>query len=339
VKAPKPRSVRLFGAMLLLGLAGAAALEATIAALLARPASVREMPGVMRTIMRRVYWNAEGPAIQVDPACARYDEELTYTLRPGVCSFDGREFQTKVRANRLGLRDDDGSLEAPEVIILGDSFAMGWGVEHSETFAALLEQRSGRVVLNAAISSYGTAREVLLLKRLDTTRLRLLIVQYCSNDYAENHAFLQGRGTLAIRSREKYLEHQRKYAERHYFPGQLIVSAFRDVELPRVAESLEAEAFLDTLAFVTKVELTRTPIVVLPMDIYGRVDGRFAAAVRKLAGEREKPARLTVIDLGTELRDQGWFALDGHLDVRGHRIVADALAAVLARQLEADTVD
>ena len=61
--------------------------------------------------------------------------------------------------------------------MLGDSHAMGWGVGQGGSAAAGLARKSGRRVLNAAVSSYGTARELSLLDWLDASRLRVLVVQ------------------------------------------------------------------------------------------------------------------------------------------------------------------
>ena len=82
--------------------------------------------------------------------------------------------------NRLGLRDDEASLRAPAVVVLGDSYAMGWGVAQDETIAEVIERETGLRALNAGIASYGTVREMRLLDRIDTSRLRYLVIQYCN---------------------------------------------------------------------------------------------------------------------------------------------------------------
>src|SRR5262247_1177276 len=61
--------------------------------------------------------------------CGRYDPRLTYMLRFGGCHFTNVEFDTDIKVNSFGLRDDEDSLKDPEVIVLGDSQAMGFGVE------------------------------------------------------------------------------------------------------------------------------------------------------------------------------------------------------------------
>ena len=69
--------------------------------------------------------------------------------------------------------------------------AMGWGVSEGATFGKRLEGRTGLRVLEAGISSYGTARELTILRRSDTQDTRYLIIQYKSNDLDDNLAFVQ----------------------------------------------------------------------------------------------------------------------------------------------------
>ncbi|HEX6179969.1 MAG TPA: hypothetical protein VFZ47_01920, partial [Chitinophagaceae bacterium] len=123
--------------------------------------------------------------------CGCYDSTLLYAFKPSAsCLYANLEFSTTIHTNRLGLRDDDASLAAPEIICLGDSYTMGWGVEQQETFPQLVEEKTGLKVLNAGISSYGTARETILLKRLDTSKLKFLVIQFYFNDWPENAAYI-----------------------------------------------------------------------------------------------------------------------------------------------------
>jgi len=103
-----------------------------------------------------------------------------------------REFDVVYRVNAAGLRGDDRALAAPALVVLGDSFALGWGVAEDEAFPQQLARRLGVRVLNAGVPSYGTARELLLLRRLDRSALRVLVVQYAWNDRAENRSYVEG---------------------------------------------------------------------------------------------------------------------------------------------------
>ena len=76
------------------------------------------------------------------------------------------------------------------IAVLGDSHAMGWGVNDNETFSHFLAEKIKRPVYNLAVSSYGTKREIIrleksgLLEKIDT-----IIIQYCFNDVGENQNF------------------------------------------------------------------------------------------------------------------------------------------------------
>ncbi|MBM3359699.1 MAG: SGNH/GDSL hydrolase family protein [Betaproteobacteria bacterium] len=85
--------------------------------------------------------------------------------------------------------------------MLGDSHAMGWGVDDHQTFAARLQALAGRPVHNLAVSSYGTARELGALERSDLLdAVDTVLVQYCDNDRDENLAFVPPSREAAERS-------------------------------------------------------------------------------------------------------------------------------------------
>lgn len=153
--------------------------------------------GLLDKVARKLYW-ANLSVVQFEPDCAKYDAELGYTLRPGTCVFESPIFSTEIAVNSAGLRDDEASLDAPRIIVLGDSQAMGWGVEDGHTFADYIELETGERTLNAGVSSYGTARELLMLSRLDTSNLETVIVQYSDNDAWENRAFLSTESLEAM---------------------------------------------------------------------------------------------------------------------------------------------
>src|SRR6185369_143664 len=58
--------------------------------------------GLLLYMLRGIYLNNRD-FIQYNSRCARYDARLTYTLRPGRCTFSNVEFSTVVRTNRAGL--------------------------------------------------------------------------------------------------------------------------------------------------------------------------------------------------------------------------------------------
>lgn len=182
---------------------------------------------VLQPLARYLY-SLDWTTIHLLPECGEYDPELTYRLRPGTCTFSELEFDTEYRINSLGVRDDEDSLDGPEIVVLGDSFAMGWGVEQQEAFPSVLEDLSGNKVLNAAISSYATAREFGMLERIDLSRARYLIVQYASNDAEENRLYGSSGAGIPVRDRGWYEDQVRAHTRnRAYRPGKYAYEVYR----------------------------------------------------------------------------------------------------------------
>jgi lysophospholipase L1-like esterase len=104
----------------------------------------------------------------------RPDGRLGFTLNPGVRTRHAdRDFSVAVAVNALGMRGPERAPAKPpdaaRILLLGDSFAFGWGVEQEETFAARLErlltERVGPVeVWSAAVPGWTTDQQYLYLR-------------------------------------------------------------------------------------------------------------------------------------------------------------------------------
>lgn len=321
------------------------ALEIGLYAALYHP---QHIPGRLHGLFRGLY-QATRDWIQYNPECARYDPEVSYTLRPGSCTFSSFEFSTSYHVNRLGLRDDETSLDGPAIVVLGDSNAMGWGVQQDQAFPQILEHHTGQKVLNAAVSSYGTARQLMMLGRIDSRRLRILVIQYCDNDLGENEWFLYGEDGLNIMDPStydalvKYNESTSRYRFGR-FTAQLLrrlgekITGRQPVNLRnlpiqespgvlRTGEAYEAKVFLEVLAR-SPVDLSGVEIVVLELNPYANNDSRFIDMLEKLvAREREATAKLalTTVDMSKTLKPEHYYRLDDHLRPVGHQVVAEAV--------------
>lgn len=312
-----------------------AALEGILALFLSVPALA---PNNMLRGMQAYYLHFDRDLLQFNPALTQHDPDVSYLLRPGQGTFSNREFSVDIVANSVGLRDDEADLTAPEVICLGDSFCQGWGVEAPETYPALL-QRADRKVLNAGMSSFGTVRELTLLKRLDRSALKTLIIQYCSNDAIENAEFVK-KGTIHIMSPMQYKQLIRSQEEwRNYRMGDylrrmlpLIARAYNPddpiikeafAEASYEADMGEAELFMQVLQ---KAPVNLSNIHVIVIDLYSPWHPKttFIADVNRLAAAQNE-LNVTAIDLCGKLSDKDYFRLDDHLNAAGHITVATAL--------------
>jgi lysophospholipase L1-like esterase len=317
--------------------------EGLIELALSQPVLYERLPGGLKTALSHVYRRGVRQAVSLWPECARYDRELSYTLKPGACTMESREFTARYAINSQGLRDDEGSLVAPEIIALGDSYTMGWGVGNADTIPHLLERKTGRKVLNAGIASYGTARQAMLMDRLDLSAVKVVIVQYCTNDAGENRQLIEA-GKLKIMSQAKYLaksrEHQRIVS---YVPFQHVYYILKDTLTglivlagegpasagPRLSPQQEAEDFFIILKRIA-AKAPRARIIVYEMTTTKTPRREFIAAVNKLStGAPDLGGRIQAVDVQSDLGKEHYFTIDEHLNAEGNRRVADRLLKAL----------
>ena len=326
--------------------------------------SLSRIPAV-RPLARHLYLS-RFTAIQMLDDCARYDPALSYTLKPGSCVFENTEFRTTYTINFQGLRDDEDALRGPEVIALGDSYTMGWGVEQDEAFPQVFESLTGRRTLNAGVSSYGTVREMRLLERINTHSLRRLLLQYSANDFAENRTYRDSGDSLPVMSADDLDRLRRDHAVRqgYRFPIYVYQSYARwfcrpaaswlhQMGWPRPepaefakqyggrnprwreesARQDEVDLFLHVLE-TAAADLSAASILIFqPQEMIPQTSW-FVPSLRKRLeglGDGSPYRRIEVLDLAGVLTAEDFFRLDGHLNASGHRKVAEALAARISR--------
>lgn len=129
---------------------------------------------------------------QYNPEWVRHDPALGFRNRPGkkvrIVRPDKGGFDTEIRTNSQGYRDDEASLRNPRILFLGDSFGFGWGVEQHETCEAVFERLTGLSCLNLAASGYGTLQQYLQLRQYAEThdmRGRVAVFLFYPNDWLE----------------------------------------------------------------------------------------------------------------------------------------------------------
>lgn len=122
----------------------------------------------------------------------KYDSLLGWAHQPGQEGmFETPQFSTVVRINENGLRDREHSYERQNdierILVLGDSFAWGYGVEESERFSQRLEEALDVEVINAGVSGYSTDQE-LLWYRTEGIKYEtdLVILLVAGNDVGDN---------------------------------------------------------------------------------------------------------------------------------------------------------
>jgi hypothetical protein len=310
-------------------------IEAVVAIGLARPDLLAHMPRAYNALMRGIYIEGARNVIQFEPECARYDSGLTYTLKPGEFTFSNAEFKTKYRVNSQGIRSDEADLVRPDLIVIGDSRAMGWGVSQEEMYSGIIREQSGLKTLNAAVSSYGTVREMKLLDRLDVSALKVLVVHYADNDFEENTYFSRHNNFLRIMDKEQYQKVQRRYlAAKRYFFGEytllllyrLAAEGYEGVTrlLGLGKKDLAVKYFLNALVNGRKTSLDGIRLIVMG-------NGEFLEVLKKEIASGNYPGYIENAALVTDdVPETGYYILDNHMNKNGHRLLAERLLHIIA---------
>jgi len=234
----------------------------------------------------------------------------------------------------------------PRIAVLGDSTAMGWGVEDHDTFASLIEQSLGEKVANLSVSSYGTARELIALSRSKLKDIRTIIIAYNDDDAGENTDYLMHGPRQASIDDFRYLQEQHRQP---YRPMKLlktmVAMALENMRVwgegsPREEDLLqdrqeEAATFIALLRRFEK-ELNNKTIIVLEVNGYNQNSPRFIQQVRT---EFEKVRKsgidmrfsLHTVDVSEILNEQSYFVLDNHINAIGHSQIARVLVETIRR--------
>lgn len=313
----------------------AALAEAIFALMLRFP---EYLPDQTMPALREYYYAEDQRFIQYLPSCAKYDAELTYALKPGSCRFSGREFDTVVTINSLGVRDDEESLRAPEIFVLGDSIAMGWGVADNETFASVIEKETGIKTLNLAVSSYGTVREFGIAMRADASRLNTIVVQYFFNDLRENKTYFDNGNRLPISDESTYEAARREHLRQTgYFVGKHVWWMIRQLAASLIGsahaqeEREEARYFFNVL-YSKLAELTQRANLA-PNSTLVIVEGLLwpvETSREVMADLGPRPASIShILEIGYQQVRAARFPLDGHLTAVGHRELAKQIIRIV----------
>lgn len=282
-----------------------------------------------------VYRVVRAPSLSptTNPAYVEHDDELGWRYTPlARARHATSEFDVDVRINSKGFRGADWPADAAgaSVLVLGDSFAFGWGVKEDEVFSARIAgAHPAWKVLNAAVSGYATDQELLLLRRLRAScRPRAVVCVFCSNDLWEcaterPYGRLKPRFELAASGIElRGVPVPRSWLEdssalwRAWLKDRA-ARTFESASRDRAAEWELVCALLRTM----RDELDGVPLVIVSGE------SRLAALAREERGMHH-------VDVSEVARGDGLqYPQDGHWTAAGHAIVAREVEKALSEIL------
>jgi len=132
------------------------------------------------------------------PRIWQFDAELGWQHVPeGNGRLITPEFDVEMRINKEGLRAGDFSRKKPEgvrrILVFGDSFVEGWGVESHEAVSEQLQKcmqddhADSVEVINFGVAGYGTDQELLFYEKLGKSyEPDVVIVLFYGNDLWNN---------------------------------------------------------------------------------------------------------------------------------------------------------
>jgi lysophospholipase L1-like esterase len=165
----------------------ALALASTAAGLLAAELVTRLTGGGVASANRAQFFDYDP---EVGWRC-RADLDLRF-VEPGTCDV-------RVRCNSRGLRDREHALAKPDrvrrIVVLGDSYAWGQGVENDQTFAAVLERAlPGVETINLGVAAYTSVQELVLFEEEGVRYAPdWTVLLFCDNDLDSNFDDKDGR--------------------------------------------------------------------------------------------------------------------------------------------------
>lgn len=336
----------------LVGLLALLVIAAWISALLNNVSRFETSPRLIQGLTRSVYVSTR-TIWQSRHECVEFDADTLYRPRPGNCRFSNAEFDTSMHFDALGIRvtavpqmaASEYTSDKPRIIVLGDSQAMGWGVEDNDTFASQLALTHGYETINLGVSSYGTARELSRLTKAVTLRPNdVIVIQYSDNDLGENkHLVSSGRmGPYSPEHLRKLLSHRHTPASTLHIAGMLlrIVSGRATSAVARLLGRQQAllsahstnEQPAMILAKVLRMHRTLLEHRVFVVAINWRDN------YSHLEPGRKHIDAIGAALLVPQLNEDHFFRIDDHMNPTGHRLVADLIAQAVERDMLSDHI-
>lgn len=193
------------------------------------------------------------------------DPVYGYIQRPGVRQvwhYAATDVTWRVRINSLGMRGPECDLQRRDlrrVLLLGDSFTFGYGLDEDLTFAGQLRRMLNQdgqewCVLNAGVGGWGTIQEVKYgIRNLEKLRPDVIILTFCPNDPVDDIVFLQGAagGLLPYFPGKRFLRnHSHLYGlvyscVHSMLFHRVIVRDMRGSKEPKKKTSISNEALLE----------------------------------------------------------------------------------------------
>ena len=258
------------------------------------------------------------------PECIEFSDSQIYVPKETSCNFNNIEFKTIISFDEFGRTSDHPiNNNKNGIVVLGDSYAMGWGVNDKETFSYLLEKKINRPVYNLGVSGYGTIRELIrfqesnLIDKVDT-----IIIQYCYNDYGENVGYKKTTLDIAKKKYELIKEGVK------FSIWKKLRKSFRySITIPKdiLTKKNKSMSFDHHNEAFIKV-LKKFPFLKDKRIIVFYANGNQQKFINFPSSKSKVFDNLEYTDLNIENDTNNFYLIDGHLNHIGHQKIANKLS-------------
>ncbi len=128
------------------------------------------------------------------------DKELGWLPTPNysysgeLVDADGKPYAVNIQTDSAGYRTfgNPHSDSRKKVLFLGDSFTHAMHVSNDKTYYGILAKELDIEVFSIGVEGYGTLQEYMMLEKIiDDIKPDVVVLQFCSNDFINNHYDLE----------------------------------------------------------------------------------------------------------------------------------------------------
>ena len=282
---------------------------------------------LIKHYQRNFYLNAGLRDIwQSHKECIEFDEDLIFIPKETSCEFKNFEYETSLTFDKYGRYSNHPIENGPGIAVLGDSHAMGWGVNDSETFSAILEAKIDKPVYNLAVSGYGTIRKLIRFEKSGLTNsVDTVIIQYTYNDWGENNNYKkntlqEAKKKFNIIGNSKPMSFLKKL--RKSFRYSLTIPIDEITQKDQIMDFDHHKQKLNEIIKRYPV-LNDKRVILFYSNGFNMKFGNFPSKKSDII------KNLEFADLG--LGEKHFFHIDGHLSSYGHKVVAEKLSKLLTQ--------
>ena len=298
---------------------------------------------------------------------AELDEKLGWRQKPNYTfkgehkSLNGEVYPIDLAYDSMGFRKFSNRRDSlkKKVFVIGDSFTQAIEVSNGRSYFDHLENDTTFEVSAYGMAGFGTLQELMIMEEfLKLVEPHFIVLQFCSNDFIDNHFKLEQTASYRVGLRRPYYENEHIVYRNPLPPHVKLLNKSRfmsfindkwlrlryklGLQNKDTSEKRISESGLSYSAYAETVDATRAvlqkmktlagpniPIIVMNADFYSPQQESIQEICKEL-GIQFIP--FPVQKMNEKRAKTETFALDGfHWNEHGHRVIGENLLIELRK--------